>query len=882
MSDAAEQLLNLSQKELDKLPADVRDKIEAVRKQVLAAQRLKTIKTARNDLLDFVQMSMPDPRHPGDATKSRYKVHKIHEFLARKLEAVERGETLRLCISVQPRVGKSQLVSKSFPAWMMGRDPYKQIILAGYGDEFVKEFGRDVRNLMLTPFYTQVFPEAELNRNAKAANRQQTTAGGIMTFAGLGGQLTGKGADCLPKGTLIDTDGGAKPIDELVESPYRKVLSYNHETGRNEYKEIEGVARRKKAGLRRVTTTAGRVVTATADHRVWTARGYVRADELTPGDRLVCSLRGADNASGEHRAESGGRGENRVFLLPSVLVRAAKRAATRAAYMRGMRGDSPEGFSVGARQSPLLQSGVPVSRGRRAEGSHATEEHGRLRNLRGIVRQAEQSISFLFAGLRRCAALVARQRGRQPQVEGWSYAAAAGAWGQGVPVNAPLRAGGGRAQVRGLWSGRPAVGGTPPRQRPDEQPGGEPCDVVRYASQGVARGGEPGRDTVAVVEELHGSPEPVYDLQIADNHNFYANGVLVHNCLIIDDPIKNAEEARSKATKDKLWEGFTRDAMSRLMGKAGAVVITATRWAEDDLIGRLTDPDLGYTTAEDAASWEVINIPAFAEEDDPLGRDVGEVLWEERTPRAFLDSFRRLDPAGFAALYMGRPSPPEGNFFKREHLRTYRPHELPDNLRYYAASDHAISTEQGRDSTVLGVVGVDEQDNIYVLSDVVWAKLEAHDQVEAMLELMRRYPIHNWWAEKGHISKSIGPFLRKRMQETNTYCAVTERTPVKDKQTRAQAVQARMAMGKVFLPATAPWYNDAVEQMLNFPNGAHDDFVDFLAWVGIGLASQVRAESMVPREKPEPKSGSLEWILKSSERIRARNSATERTARYLH
>lgn len=728
MSDAAEQLLNLSQKELDKLPADVRDKIEAVRKQVLAAQRLRTLKTAREDLLDFVQMSMPDPRHPGDSTKSRYKVHKIHEFLARKLEAVERGETLRLCISVQPRVGKSQLVSKAFPAWMIGRDPYKQIILAGYGDEFVKEFGRDVRNMMLTPFYTQVFPEAELNRNAKAANRQQTKAGGILTFAGLGGQLTGKGADCVLPYCTVLTRRGLVPIESVRVGDL--VYGYDHKTERATWTAVHAVSAKRTE--KRLVSLGG--LHCTEDHRVYSpGSGYV---EAAKAGRLPC-------LSWDDKGPSTGASDTQGGAVPTVPV----------GDVRPLRGEHE---SQGSRQPDTTAPAV------------------------------SQAVSHVHGT---CAADIA----------------------------------------------------------------------------GV----------------LHGAGEYVVDIQ-TETENFFCEGVLVHNCLIIDDPIKNAEEARSKATKDKLWEGFTRDAMSRLMGKAGAVVITATRWAEDDLIGRLTDPELGYTTEEDAATWEVINIPAFAEEDDPLGREVGEVLWEERTPRTFLESFRRLDPAGFAALYMGRPAPPEGNFFKREHLRSYRPHELPENLRYYAASDHAISTEQGRDSTVLGVVGVDERDNIYLMPDVVWAKLEANDQVEAMLELMRRYPIQNWWAEKGHISKSIGPFLRKRMQETNTYCAITERTPVKDKQTRAQAIQARMAMGKVFLPVTAPWYNDAVEQMLNFPNGAHDDFVDFIAWIGLGLASQVRADAIVPREAPEPKSGTLDWILKSSERIRARNSATERTARYLH
>src|SRR5690554_6787095 len=197
MSDAAERLLSLTPKELAKLPADVREKIEAVREQVLAANRLRTVQVARDSLLAFTEMSMPDPAQPGDARKTRYRARPVHKLLIEKLEAVERGEILRLCISVQPRVGKSELVSKKFPAWAMGRDPYRQFIVTSYGEELAKEFGRDVRATMQSPFYGQVFPEVTLRRGSRAMDRLQTEAGGIASFVGAGGALTGRGADVL-------------------------------------------------------------------------------------------------------------------------------------------------------------------------------------------------------------------------------------------------------------------------------------------------------------------------------------------------------------------------------------------------------------------------------------------------------------------------------------------------------------------------------------------------------------------------------------------------------------------------------------------------------------------------------------------------------------
>ena len=98
-----------------------------------------------------------------------------------------------------------------------------------------------------------------------------------------------------------------------------------------------------------------------------------------------------------------------------------------------------------------------------------------------------------------------------------------------------------------------------------------------------------------------------------------------------------------------------------------------------------------------------------------------------------------------------------------------------------------------------------------------------------------------WWAERGHISKSIGPFLRKRMLETHTFCSLIEMQPIADKQTRAQSIQGRLSMNRVRFPERAPWWPAARDQMLKFPYDAHDDFVDTLAYIGLGLTLQVGA-----------------------------------------
>jgi len=285
-------------------------------------------------------------------------------------------------------------------------------------------------------------------------------------------------------------------------------------------------------------------------------------------------------------------------------------------------------------------------------------------------------------------------------------------------------------------------------------------------------------------------------------------------------------------------------------------------------VGRLTDPQNPHYSAKEAKKWKVIHLDALCEtDDDPMGRERGEPLWPTRFGVEYLESMRELDPRGFSALYQGRPTPDDGDFIKREYIQTYQPHELPKNLRFFAASDHAVSTKQTADSTVLLVGGVDEDDTLWLV-DCWWRQAESNTVVEAMLLIMQKYKLLRWWAEKGHISQSLGSFLRKEMRERRIYAPIDERTPVADKQTRAQSIVGRMAMGKVKFPAKAPWFEAAKSEMLRFPYAVHDDFVDALAHLGLGLDQMPRAKKEKAEETgPRPGTlGHLKWQTRQRDR----------------
>lgn len=153
-----------------------------------AAQELLKRRKSRGSLLAFTEYTNP-----------AYVAAGHHSLIAEKLEAVERGEIKRLMICMPPRHGKSELASRRFPAWFIGRNAGKQIIASSYNSDLANDFGREVRNIVHSPEFGSLF-KTQLAQDSKAANRWHTDAGGMYVAAGVGTAITGRGADIL----LID------------------------------------------------------------------------------------------------------------------------------------------------------------------------------------------------------------------------------------------------------------------------------------------------------------------------------------------------------------------------------------------------------------------------------------------------------------------------------------------------------------------------------------------------------------------------------------------------------------------------------------------------------------------------------------------------------
>jgi predicted phage terminase large subunit-like protein len=152
------------------------------------------------------------------------------------------------------------------------------------------------------------------------------------------------------------------------------------------------------------------------------------------------------------------------------------------------------------------------------------------------------------------------------------------------------------------------------------------------------------------------------------------------------------------------------------------------------------------------------------------------------------------------------------------------------------------------------------------MPDISWTRMPSDMSVSVIISLMAKYRPMLWFAEKGPIQKSVGPFLRKRMLEKRIYCVIDEIPTIADKQARAQSINARMSMGRVYFPRFARWYEDARDQLLKFPRGGFDDFVDTLSLVGLGLMKQIPAKGRIKTIETGPKPMTLGWIKEGTKR----------------
>lgn len=339
--------------------------------------------------------------------------------------------------------------------------------------------------------------------------------------------------------------------------------------------------------------------------------------------------------------------------------------------------------------------------------------------------------------------------------------------------------------------------------------------------------------------------------------------------LVIDDLIRNMAEAQNANLRETTWEWFQSACLTRLE-PPGRVVILMTRWHHDDLIGRLMKAQKDGELGEE---WVFLNLPAIAEEDDPMGRAKGEALWPERFPVSNLEKKKKdVGPYVWQSLYQGRPTPRSGNIYKVDWFKRYKrvAGRLqvpglgtvdPASLFLYSTVDLAASKKRRADWTSISFWGFSAKLSALFLLHHERQRLEGHEIVAALVRHHRAQKPTRVYVER------VGPLLEERIgsvlkEALRQGVPVIELNPDGDKIARALASTGPMAAGQVFFDEKAPYMGDLEEELLTFPDAKHDDQVDTVSY-GIGVFQElVRApKHEADDRRDDDESEDNEWMI---------------------
>lgn len=322
--------------------------------------------------------------------------------------------------------------------------------------------------------------------------------------------------------------------------------------------------------------------------------------------------------------------------------------------------------------------------------------------------------------------------------------------------------------------------------------------------------------------------------------------------LIIDDPIKNDKEAASKTVRESHKTWYQSTAYTRLE-PGGSIIIIMTRWHEDDLAGWLLKEEKeAIKQGLEPEGWEVLRLPAIAEENDLLGRKPGQALFPQRYDEKALEKIKRAVGTYFwSAMYQQRPQPDGGSIFKRSYFHYftddgdfYTLQRANDQKRVlktacwiFQTCDAAATEKEKSDYFVISTWAVTHDSDLLLL-DVFREKAETTKHKRIMKDALTRWRP----SFQGVENKTFGLNI---IQD-----CVVEGYPIKelkadtDKVSRARPMSARYENGTVYHRQGAPWLQEYEDELIAFPNGEHDDQVDTASYAGIVLIENIVSDSI--------------------------------------
>lgn len=709
------------------------------------------------------------------------------QFTARN----ERGPTV--CIEVDSPdhmflVGRSllpthnsELTSHYFPAWWIGVKPDTKIMLTTFDSTFSEKWGGQVRNL-LEEHGPKVFGVKIRDDTRSKAEWVIEKHGGGMVATGIGGAITGRGANCCYAGTKIRTQAGDRNIEDIRAGDV--VLSMDRLMGIPQWKPVLATNRRfAPGGPLRVVAESGHQVNCTPDHPFYVGDGVYREARV---------LRG---------------GHDELTVLSSLVTPTLYKSRCKAVLEREERGfevvydiqvaDNNNFFANGILVHNCLIIDDPHKNGQEANSVAITDSV--FEWYRSTARtRLEPDGSIILIQCVAKGAMILMADGEKKPIERVVPGDLVLSWvGSGF---------GARRVVAARKSGRDkilrvvATGGYQVRVNPRHPFLNVDRGWVR--AQHLQKGDRvrvAGGDFIEWIKEIHTEDEDddVYDLTIEETENFVAGGFVVHNTRWSGHDLA-ARLLQDEANGGEKWEKIILPAIAE----------------ENDALGRQPGEAL----------WpQRYNEQHFKDLERSVGSYVFGALYQQRPAplggglfkKAWLRYFREL---------------PDGKLDVSEGLKRADIHML----RKFATVDLAISKKDTADYSAISVFGQDRDGRLFML-DMERGRKDGPDLVPWIKEVTERWGCMGVWIEKVQFQALVIQLARK------AGVPVRELIPKGDKIARAIPATALMEGERFFLRKPASWLGVAEEELLSFPTGAHDDIVDTISY-----AAQVNAGLLTP------------------------------------
>lgn len=764
----------------DKLDALSNSDKEHLIKLVGELKKRRTRDLAQVKFLAFVQSVWPG-----------FIYGRHHARIAQEFERVVNGECKRLIINLGPRHTKSEFGSYLLPAWFLGRFPEKKIIQCSHTAELAVGFGRKVRNLVGSPAYQEIFPGVGLQTDSKAAGRWNTSAGGDYFAIGVGGAVTGKGADIL----IIDDPHSEQEAAIAASNPeiYDKVYEWY------------------TSGPRQRLQPGGAIIIIqcmTGDTPVLMCTGSVKPlKNLCVGDEIATYDNGKLSTTKVLNHQSNGVDKVwKIRTTSGTIVRANERHPFLVDDNGGRKWIRLKELKVG--MSLVKLKGVTDLQGHSlfrdiaplAKRETVTIERTQMPPIMklGITESIKEkhALKKVVHNLQRLRVYVAhilvKHTGHQEKTD----------LRQKLNTQIELKVGTGlplTTLIKCLKSKEvDAQSAKKFHQQKTQRPTGTENSVSTtatileklegyFAMIATSLLGTQNQKkqlwqsriisefiTDKIVEISFEGEEEVFDVEVERTENFIANGFVSHN----------------------------------------------TRWSKRDLTGQVIEA----AAQRGNEDWRVVELPAVL----PSGKPLWPEFWSIEELEATRDA---IDVSKWQAQYQQNPTSEEGAIIKREWWGRW-PSDTPPQTTYVMQTwDTAFEKNQRADysaCTTWGVFYKDDENGIkqanIILLDAKRGRYEFPELKQIVLDEYRYWEPDSIIIEK----KASGAPLIYELRSMGI--PVGEFTPTRgnDKISRLNSVADLFASGRVWVPNTR-FADEVVEEVAAFPAGQHDDYVDTLS-----------------------------------------------------